>query len=201
MSERWILELVDFDEMLAEDETDIDLELVRETVLSIGTPDSEPISLNAIVPRRSRGSTRSRRINGIEEFEDGFVFQLRAAGISGRGDDGIGVRLTGIDSEIYSAEDDFFVVLDYHEELADVINIDAPIRLISSNPLTDDTIFDRLFASNDYKVIDVTEVANDPDVNPPPQDVPEPSSMLGIVILGVLSVSLVLKRKLSGVFS
>ena len=199
MNDIWILENVDVDEIFG----DGALGVARESVLKIGLPDSpEPIAVNTIAPGRfsSRGS-RSRGPRGIEGYEDWIGFELRSPVFSGGGRDGIGVKLTGINSQEYSEEDAFFLLIEPVPELIEYINLDYPITFRSENPLTDDALFTNLFNSPDVRLDAIQEIPLLTEPPEPPASVPESDPIFGLGLIGVIGVGVMLKGKLSRFFS
>jgi len=195
MDDLWILENVDTDEIIGDGE----LWIVRESVLTIELPNSpEPIVVKTILPRSSRRSSRSRGARAVEGYDDALAFELRSPVFSGGGSDGIGVKLTGINSEVYSEEDDFFLLIEPVPELIEYINLDYPITFRSENPLTDAAVFSNLLNNPDVRLTEVREIQLPTE---PPEPIPESDPILGLGLIGVIGVGLILKGKLSRFFS
>lgn len=195
--QNFFLENVDFEDILEDALIDGEaIEIARIVELTLESPDSDgPISLDAIWPRRSPLSTRSERINGIvDDFEDGFAFRLSSVAAFEGGNDGVGVKLTGTNSEVYSEDDEFFLVFEYHEDLEDFINFDYPIRIASDNPITDNDVFLRPFTSSDVQLFEIKDLSLLPPEAEKPTPVPESDPILGILLI---AIGVVLKRKLS----
>ncbi|WP_254564660.1 PEP-CTERM sorting domain-containing protein [Oscillatoria sp. HE19RPO] len=173
------------------------------SIQSTTNSNAEAISLPFIWGRSASFNRRQWWIDPDENFtntfgqqpDDVYWWQLRSLASSSNNTNG-GINLTSVNHQEVSSEDDIFLVLAQNDILDPFINTANPIRFRSENPLTDETIFNRLF-TQDYQVVEVTEISfEETETNSPVTSVPEPSSYVGVLVLGILGVGLALKRQL-----
>ena len=197
MASFWTLQSTNPDEISGEFETG------EGGFLSIQSTNSdELISLPVIWGRRgsfSRGPTGIETDENYEELfgqepDEVLWWELRTLSESGPGAGADGkINLTSVDFDNLSSDDDIFLIAGVDEETAALIRNDDTIKLRSDNPIADEAIFERLVTS---EVIEVTFQSEDPSqAKDPSQSIPEPSSILGLVMIATLGLSSLRKRK------
>ncbi len=191
----WLIQKSEYDDLFGQE-----FDFIRGGSLTI-QDNSNAVNLDYIwVSRRTRASGNLPGVDDppeLEHYEDIFTqspstiswWQIRSqsSGNSGRDDllpaDGLPLA----EGELY------YLGIDGNVAINPFIRASS-LRLNSDNPSFDDRVFDLLIRDN-YQVSQViVEHVRTPD-NPAQVSVPEASPVLGLLLFGVVGISLLIKRQ------
>lgn len=201
MTNFWVGNTLRYDQQ----EPGIAVETIRGGFLTIqSTSSGEEISLPFIWGTSIRGSRPGWGIDPDENFDNLFSqqpsqaywwqFRPLSSSEDGNGNDGFNLISTNYGEG--DSHNEFLLSIGYNQQIDSFIKTRTSITVSSSNPVTDDNIFSRLF-SRSYRAAKVTEVPLPIAGENPAPAVPEPSSNLAAVVVGAIALGLAVKRKLS----
>lgn len=201
MTNFWVGNTLRYDQQ----EPGIAVETIRGGFLTIqSTSSGQEISLPFIWGTSIRRSRPGWGIDPDENFDNLFSqqpsqaywwqFRPLSSSEDGNGDDGFNLISTNYGEGVL--QDGLLLSIGYNQQIDSFIKTRTSLTVSSSNPVTDDNIFSRLF-SRSYRVAEVREVPLPIAGDNPAPAVPEPTSNLAAVVVGAIALGWAVKKKLS----